>query len=436
MGDDAAETPTPPPDEPVVDAGSTPAPRPKLSRQPRAKPSWEQRVSGPPRPAPSPSPAGAPPRPTPSPAPASGQTRPTAASWEPPPREPRRPDFVDRLTKTSDLPTEIAKERQKSKLGEHRLAALRWEEEPDEPDDEATDQAPGRGRAPAAAGLGRGRVATLAGLGVVVAVLGVMWFAKSLLIGGASPSVPPAVRPASASGTVSAAPVLTDADYAEAEDVMRRFLEALNPDDLKPVIREPERVWPLVEAHTRRVPWKPFVVRRLPAKHEIQMNRGLMAGAVEVDDYQRFVVAMERTPDGIKVDWETFTGQGEMSWEDFVTQRPTTPVLMRVSMRADDYFNVDFPDSSTHACYRLTAHQDTHRLYGYVERGSPVHAQLATRMRVNPRIMPTLRLKFPEGSTSADQVEIAEIVADGWLVTENTRVKPDEPKPPEPDAAP
>ncbi|MFN0128845.1 MAG: hypothetical protein ACKV19_19410 [Verrucomicrobiales bacterium] len=424
MGDDAAETPTPPQHEPPVHAGSAPASRPKLSRQPRAKPSWEERVTGPPRP-------------TPSPAPPSGQPRPTAASWEPPQREPRRPDFVDRLTKTTDLPTEIAKERQKSKLGEHRLAALRWEEESEEHDDEAADQAQEGGDAPAAAGLGRGRVATLAGLGVVVAVLGVMSFAKSLLIGGGSPTVPPAVRPAEPSRPVSAVPLLTDPDYAEAEDVMRRFLEALTPDDLKPVIREPERVWPLVEAHTKRVPWKPFVVRRLPAKHEIQMNRGLMAGAVEVDDYQRFVVAMERTLDGIKVDWETFTGQGEMSWEDFVTQRPTTPVLMRVSMRADDYFNVDFPDSSTHACYRLSAHRDTHRLYGYVERGSAVHAQLATRMRVNPGIMPTLRLKFPDSSTSADQVEIAEIVADGWLVTENTRVKPDkEPKPPDQEAAP
>jgi hypothetical protein len=251
---------------------------------------------------------------------------------------------------------------------------------------------------------------------------------------GAGP--PPLPVVAGEATSADAPATLTDLEYAQVTEVMTRFLEALTPEDLRPVIREPDRVWPLVQAHHERTPWKPFIVRRLPPKNEVQLNRGLLAGSVEVDDFQRFVVAMERTADGFKVDWETFTGQGEMTWDDFVSQRPTTPVLMRVALRPDDYFNRDFADASTHACFQLTAHRDTHRLFGYVLRGSPVHAQLATRTRLNPRILPTIRIRYPEKSTTDDQVEITELVADGWLVTGATRVKEGEVAPPTADGTP
>jgi len=347
-------------------------------------------------------------------------------SWEPQQRDMRRPDFVNRLAKTSDLPTEVARERQKSKLGEHRAAAIEWEEGGAEESGPAGTPGPGATTTDTntpGEGMSRGQIVTLAGLGVVVAVLGVSWFAKTLILGGGAPPLPP---PASGNGGAESADqpaALSDIEYAETTEVMTKFLEALTIKDVRPYLREPDRVWPLVEAHNARTPWKPFIVRRIPTKTEVRLNRGLMAGEVEVDDYQRFVVAMERTPDGIKVDWETFTGQGDMSWDDFVSRRPTTPVLMRVALRPDDYYNLDFPDATTHACYQLTSHRDTHRLFGYVERGSPVHAQLSARTSNNPRLLITIRLRFPVGSKTSDQVEIAEIVADGWLVTESTRAK-------------
>lgn len=349
-------------------------------------------------------------------------------AWEPQVRELRRPDFVSRLAKTTDLPQEIARERQKSRLGEHRAGAIGWEADTRPEDGENPDAPEVSGR-----GLSRGQVTTLAALGVVVAVLGAMWFARSLLTSG-PPPLPPTARPASG-GASEANPVLTDFEYQQVTEVMTRFLEALTPEDLRAVLREPDRVWPQVQAYQALTPWRPFTVRNLPAKAEIRQNRGLLAGAVEVDDYQRFIIAMERTPDGIKVDWETFTGQGDMSWDDLILKRPTQPVLMRALVQADDYFNRDFPDGTTHACFQLTAHRDTHRVYGYVERGSKVHAQLASRNRVNPRTPLTLRLKYPVGSRSDDQLEVVEVVADGWLVCDTTRVKDTDPAEPLPQDA-
>lgn len=368
------------------------------------------------------------------PAPAARPSR-TRETWEPQVRELRRPDFAPRLAKTSDLPTEIAQEREKSKLGEHRVAALRWEEA-DAPEGEAGEGEEADGESEKEPTGSRGQKVTLAALGVVVALLGVMWFAKSLLIGDGAPPLPPAAPSTAGPDAATSVGILSEAEHEQAIQVMKQFLEALTPDDLKPVLRDASRVWPQVQAHQEHTPWKPFVIRRLPSQNEIRVNGKLMAGAVEVDDFRQQVVAMESTPDGIKVDWETYTGQGEMSWDDFQAQRPSAPVLMRVAVEADDYFNDDFADATTHACFRLFSHQDTHRFYGYVERGSPVHAQLSKRIRANPRVLMALRLRYPIGSTNANQVEIAELVADGWLVTESTRIRAIEEAPEEPDIYP
>lgn len=388
MGDDSTELPPPTDDTAEPQAGSLPVRQDPVAPQPRPR-----------------------------------------ESWEPQQRETRRPDFVSRLTKTTDLPTEIAKERQKSKLGEHRLAALHWEEELIEEDEagspeEVADEL-AQDEVVEAAGISRAQMALLAGLGVVVLALGATWFAKSLLIGKGVPAVPEAIRPEDPGEFTGSALGLPEPEYNEAMNAMRRFLESPTAEDLRPVIRDPERVWPLLEAYVRRNPWKPFIVRRLPARNEVHLNRGLMAGAVEVNDYERFVVAMERTPDGMKVDWEAFAGQGEMTWEEFIEKRPRVPVLMRVSLRPDDFFNQDFRDSSAYTCFRLAAHHDAHRLYAYAKRGSPVNAQLASRIRASQRIMPTIKIRYPEHSTSPDQVEITELVADGWIVTDKTRVNAD-----------
>ena len=347
-------------------------------------------------------------------------------SWEPQVREVRRPDFAPRLTKTTDLPTKVATERQKSKLGEHRKAAIHWEQDPDRKED-GEDGEGTSPRSPQASGLSRGQIMSLGILGVMVIGLGAAWFAKSLLVGDGTTRAKQAAMASKAAqeAAIVAAASLTDAEFAQATQVMRSFLEALTIEDLRAVVREPERVWPLIEQHHRTTPWKPFVVRRLPTRSEMQLNRDLLAGVAEVNDFQRLVIAMQRTPAGIRVDWESFTGQGEMSWDDFLAQRPTTPVLMRVSLQPDDYYNRDFPNSATHACFRLASRGDTHLLYGYVPRGQLVHTQLVARTRINPRSLPTVRLRFLPDATSQDQVEITELVADGWLVSEGSKVRAD-----------
>jgi len=354
-------------------------------------------------------------------------------SWEPQVRALRKPEFASRLTKTSDLPTEVPTERKKSKLGEHRAAAIQWEKDPDPGEPDPTEIDPDNPDATEKSSFGtlsRGQKITLAGLSLVVVTLAAVWFAKSLLVGdGSSRALKAAMASQAAQeAAAAAAATLTPAEYDQATGTMRQFLEALTLEDLRPVLRDPDRVWPLVVAHHQEKPWKPFVVRKLPSRSEIQLNRDLLAGVVEVDDFQRIVLAMQRTPDGPKIDWESYTGQGEMTWEEFLARRPTTPVLMRVSLQPDDYYNRDFPDSGTHACFRLSSRGETHLLYGYAPRGQPVHTQLVSRTRINPRTLPTLRLRFLPNSKSQDQVEITELVADGWLVSESSRLPPSQPQ--------
>jgi hypothetical protein len=141
----------------------------------------------------------------------------------------------------------VATERQKSKLGEHRAAAIHWEQDPNHQKDDEDSEGTSPGTPPAS-GLSRGQIMSLGILGVMVIGLGAAWFAKSLLVGDGTTRAKQAAmasKAAQEAATVAAAS-LTDAEFTQATQVMRSFLEALTIEDLRAVVREPERVWPLI----------------------------------------------------------------------------------------------------------------------------------------------------------------------------------------------
>jgi hypothetical protein len=117
----------------------------------------------------------------------------------------------------------------------------------------------------------------------------------------------------------------------------------------------------------------------------------------------------------LKVDWDSWVGWSEMTWEEFRTKKPTEPVLFRVQLSTVDYFNFAFQDDNEWSSYRLDSKDGMESMYGYVKRTG----ELDKRLRPpDPADMTkwTLKLKFPPNATSDKQVLIDSIVTDGWLV--------------------
>ena len=347
------------------------------------------------------------PRPVPEKAPAKEME-----AWVPQQREARRPDFAERLAKTSDLPATTHTKKRKAAASKHFADPLQWDN---------AKQAARKSRG----ALARWQVLMLLGLVGLNVLLLAAWGIKGLFLQNGAASRPaPVAAPAPAEAPIEA--TLTSGEVDDAVTITRNFLQAATLADAMPFVRELARVRPLMEAYYQDTPWQPFEVRRMPeAVEQFQTNFDLLATVVEVNDYQPRIVALQKTPEGPRLDWEAFVGYCEVPWEKLGEMRPVRPFVMRVRLAADDYFNFDFTDPSRYVCCRLSSMDERHSLYGYVVRNTPLYTALLSRLRLNSVPMPTIRVRFQPGGASTNQVEIVELLADGWVVTENTRITSD-----------
>ncbi|MFN0080747.1 MAG: hypothetical protein ACKVY0_30125 [Prosthecobacter sp.] len=130
-------------------------------------------------------------------------------------------------------------------------------------------------------------------------------------------------------------------------------------------------------------------------------------------------VALLRGPDGkFLLDWESLTGYGEMSFQDFRTKRPTKPVSLRAYVRLFEYYNFEFSDSKRYLCMKLTSESGESSVYAYCERGTELARWLETDLASTG---PTgfkgylLQLSFPPNAQSNQCVNLDKVVTARWL---------------------
>lgn len=200
---------------------------------------------------------------------------------------------------------------------------------------------------------------------------------------------------------------------------LEAFLKADSLEKLAPLIREPERVAPLMQDYYGDKPVKPTVYRRLPEPGEIFSHKRFLVAAMETPDFEPILVSVEKTPAGFRVDWESFVGYSEMTWEEFRRTRPKTPQLFRVVLEPGSYFNEDFTDFKKLRCYRLADKRGAHVIQGYTPMRSRVDQQIMEGLLNKRSQLCVLRLRFTEESTNDKQVEITEFLENGWVFRED-----------------
>lgn len=129
-------------------------------------------------------------------------------------------------------------------------------------------------------------------------------------------------------------------------------------------------------------------------------------------------LAMRRNADGrFVLDWTSYVGFGEMSWDTFKKERSTTPKLFRAFASGSDYYNYEFTDRQKYLSVNLLSPDGQISLHGYCERDSPLGTALAhTLSRTNTMSGVVIRLAYPEKSESDHCVIIQQFVADRWLM--------------------
>ncbi len=201
---------------------------------------------------------------------------------------------------------------------------------------------------------------------------------------------------------------------AEAEVLAREFLNASSTEEILPLVRDPQTV-------AQRI-GRIHPDGRIEPRGLSQFNpsgavgyRGAFASVDALDkDFAPLQIAFVQTPEGLKIDWESFVGWSDMPWEEFVENRPTEPHVFRVTLKQVDYYNFDFSDDTQWQSYSLASPDGEHVLYGYAERGSILD------QRVKPddakqSIAVTLALRFPENPEGRGQVIIDDYIVEGWV---------------------
>lgn len=257
----------------------------------------------------------------------------------------------------------------------------------------------------ALAGVGLAFLAMVAGLVV-------------LLVGGRPPvtdgASDPTVPPPKPEESLAVAPRSEAAVLGEAEPLTRKFLAATTVEEILPIVRDPA----VAEARIRKA--HPDGKIAAPGISQFNAGQGMLATGglysipVLTRDQEAKSLAFVQTPEGLKIDWESWVGWSEISWGEFRTTKPVVGQAFRVILSPVDYYNFDFTDDSKWKSYRLESPDKEHAIYGYVEKGSLLDRQVHLDEDKKSSLM-MLSLKFPENAISDSQVEIERYICDGWV---------------------
>ncbi len=200
----------------------------------------------------------------------------------------------------------------------------------------------------------------------------------------------------------------TVSEYLAAETVEAKLLHSRHPERVGALMKqfyqnkkiEPEEFLKFGEVSIGAIAGRPFTIA------EIKTDRGEKSLAIEQISNERFLV-----------DWETDVYFQPMEWMDFLREKPTDPIAMRVIVSMDHFYAYEFNDEEKYQCYRITDRNKKEHVFGYVERGSKL-MQVMNLVFTNystPKLPLILKLRFPKEGDVKRGLIIEDCISDRWL---------------------
>lgn len=217
-----------------------------------------------------------------------------------------------------------------------------------------------------------------------------------------------------ATGTTAPEPRGDIEFLAEAEPLARKFLEATTIGELLPLVRDPAAAEPRMRRFYPDGKVAAPGLSQFNASGEAASLGKLRSVVVTTRDFDNKALAFTDTAGDMKVDWESWVGWSDMTWDEFRASKPADGKVFRVTLSPVEYYNFKFSDDTKWQSYRLVSPDQEHSIYGYTERGSSLD-QLIRPNADTKSVALMLSLKFPEGATADDQVVIERFVNEGWV---------------------
>ena len=220
------------------------------------------------------------------------------------------------------------------------------------------------------------------------------------------------------------------------ETTVRSFLEAESIGEKLQWVRHPLQTRPRMVEYLLREPepWQLDTFRKKTTATSMDGTEFLLFDVQLAHGITR-TAALELTPSGALLDWESFVLYEEVPWQDYIAERPSRAHVFRVHCAEDDYYNFSFGNEETHMCLRIDSPTRNQQIYGYVVRNSEPARSIQRLLKRsvesgNEWTKLTLQLRFvPE--SGAQQVAVEALVSEFWVFDMDREAKPANPFVPE-----
>lgn len=238
---------------------------------------------------------------------------------------------------------------------------------------------------------------------------------------------PPPVLAPSVAGKTAAGVTPEDAfseKFTAASGAARVFLGADSVEKLLPLVRDPQRVEPLIRAWYQFSPPFTAPLKSVTGHSGVEARGHVFVKTIaESDKGLITTVTMEETAEGWKADWESFVAWSELSWPQLAESDDSKrePVLMRGYLSLNEQYERPFRPATHQGCV-LRSPDLSVSLAAWMERDA--RAVMLLRGAIfdakAPQVEIIVRVRPAPGGTKG-RLEIVEILQTGWVLWRGSR---------------
>ncbi|MEM9478828.1 MAG: hypothetical protein AAGA58_04105 [Verrucomicrobiota bacterium] len=190
--------------------------------------------------------------------------------------------------------------------------------------------------------------------------------------------------------------------------------------DMLTDVRHPDRVESLMAEYYQRMPHEPVNLVSVAEPKQVKIGSTELWQAVAKDeDGQSRFVALEKRPDGWRLDWEAFVDLARQDWMTFNTERPVTPTMLRVIMcrcaLLDSHLaEIDFPSENALGV-RIWQRNREESLVAVVDRKSFLGWQIEENLLWDAGALFIVEASFPMKSEARDLVQLDRLIQRRWI---------------------
>ena len=204
------------------------------------------------------------------------------------------------------------------------------------------------------------------------------------------------------------------ATKAAARKLAENFLQAATLDQKLALVRDPERVRPLIESFKPSSPLgKLRDIRDYGTEDYIET--AIFYHLATFESGRTRLVCVVGTPAGLKVDWEAYSRQGSATGEELLAGKPLTATV-RVLASRSRYYNWAFADEKSYMAIEVSNADWPNGLTAYVKHDSDAGRDLAKFLKgaTAPKRF-VLKIRVDETTPERKQCAVEECVAAGWV---------------------